>query len=109
MNTVLIALYRVCSLASGEGNESKTLALQGVQGRVDQGFYDEIADGVDMSVYRYIIAEPEFLDDTMDNFNVLWREFQDLEAGIVHIQAEIRFAPPAAGREFHERFFGNLR
>lgn len=65
MSTVLIALYRVCSCASGEGNDSKTLAQQEVQGRVDQGFYDEIADRggqVILSVYYRGIRIPRQCD-----------------------------------------------
>ena len=85
MSTVLIALYRVCSRASGGGNDSKTLAQQGVQGRVDQGFMMKLPTGAGMSICRLIIAESEFLDNAMHNFSILWREFQNLEAGIVHV------------------------
>jgi len=89
--------------------KAKLSPSKGCQGELIRAFMMKLPTGAGMSFCRLIIAESEFLDDAMDNFNVLWREFQDLEAGIMHIQAEIGFAPPAAGREFHERFFSNLR
>jgi hypothetical protein len=54
---------------------AKLSPSKGCKGELIRAFMMKLPTGVGMSICRFIIAESEFLDNAMDNFSILWREF----------------------------------